>query len=87
MRCFGCGPLRDAAIARTQGKSAGKGSSGTGIGAPAGDARGEDDASIGELREYLRGLTEEIAALRESVRNLRLDFANLKEKVERLERS
>ena len=87
MRCTVCGELRDRARAMTQGKGAGKGSSGTGIGAPAGDASGEDDASIGELREHLRGLTEEIARLRDLVTLLRIDIANLKEKVDRQERS
>ena len=85
-RCYSCAPYRDEANASTQGKGAGKGNSSTGSGAAARDTRGEDDASIGELREVLRVLTEEIGVLGTDLRNLRRDFLNLKARVGSWER-
>ena len=79
MRCFACAPHRDEAIARTQGKSAGKGSRGTGSGAVAGSTSWEDHPRIAQQRE--------IPALRRIVNQLKSQVAELDERVESLEGS
>ena len=78
MRCFKCASLRDEE-ARTQAKSAGKGSRGTGSGAVAGSTSWEDHPRIAQQRE--------IPALRRIVNQLKSQVAELDERVESLEGS
>ena len=82
MRCCECAVIRDAEIARTQAKGAGKGQSSTGSDSAAGTARSEDDARIADMKEVIRTYREEVGALRKDLTELIREYLNVQARVE-----